>query len=194
MSTTPTVGYWDIKGLGEQIRQLLRYSGVQFNDKRYDTKQREVWREEKPTLGLDFPNLPYYIDSDVKLTQSVAIMRYLGKKHGLIATDPITGAVQDMVEQQLIDIKNGFMKLVHSPDWEQKKADYVKDTLTPQLDSFAKFLAKSGKWVTKDLSYVDFIAYNLLTSANDKFADTIANYPAITDFLTRFGALKGINV
>lgn len=35
--------------------------------------------DEKYTLGLDFPNLPYLIDNekDVRLTQSMAIMRYL---------------------------------------------------------------------------------------------------------------------
>ena len=40
---------------------------------------RQVWFDEKFSLGLDFPNLPYLIDhaKDVKLTQSMAIMRYI---------------------------------------------------------------------------------------------------------------------
>lgn len=33
-------------------------------------------------LKLHF-QLPYYIDGDVKLTQSNAILRYISKKHGL---------------------------------------------------------------------------------------------------------------
>ena len=33
--------------------------------------------------GLEFPNLPFYVDGDVKLTQSPAILHYLAKKHGL---------------------------------------------------------------------------------------------------------------
>ena len=31
--------------------------------------------------GLPLPNLPYYIDGDLKLTQSMAILRHLGRKH-----------------------------------------------------------------------------------------------------------------
>ena len=30
---------------------------------------RSCWTDIKYSLGLDFPNLPYYIDDDVKLTQ-----------------------------------------------------------------------------------------------------------------------------
>ena len=34
-----------------------------------------MWREEKYDLGLPFPNLPYFIDGDIKLTQSLAILK-----------------------------------------------------------------------------------------------------------------------
>ncbi len=36
MSNDPTLGYWDIRGLAEPIRYLLKYAGVKFNDKRYE--------------------------------------------------------------------------------------------------------------------------------------------------------------
>uniref|UniRef100_A0A8C3EZ05 glutathione transferase n=1 Tax=Chrysemys picta bellii TaxID=8478 RepID=A0A8C3EZ05_CHRPI len=44
----------------------------------YDTSQ---WTNEKDKLGLDFPNLPYLIDGQTKLTQSNAILRYVARKH-----------------------------------------------------------------------------------------------------------------
>jgi glutathione S-transferase len=49
--------------------------------------------DEKFTLGLDFPNLPYIIDAekDVKLTQSMAIMRYVA---GEIAPELLKRASQ----------------------------------------------------------------------------------------------------
>ena len=61
------------------------------------------WLPDKYSLGLDFPNLPYWIDGEVKLTQTLAILKYLARKYGLIATDMITLAKQEMVEQQLMD-------------------------------------------------------------------------------------------
>ena len=55
------------------------------------------WLKEKYSLGLKFPNvshtifskiviflqLPYYIDGDVKLTQSSAILYYIADKYGM---------------------------------------------------------------------------------------------------------------
>ena len=35
----------------------------------------------KDTLGLDFPTMPYFIDEDVKLTETLAIMKYICVKH-----------------------------------------------------------------------------------------------------------------
>ena len=41
---------------------------------------KALWFGDKKTnMGLDFPNLPYLIDGDVKVTQSVAVYRHLGK-------------------------------------------------------------------------------------------------------------------
>jgi glutathione S-transferase len=77
MSNVPTLGYWDIRGLAEPIRYLLKYAGVKFNDKRYEfgpgssmtelESIRKNWSPDKFNLGLDFPNLPFYIDGDLKV-------------------------------------------------------------------------------------------------------------------------------
>ncbi len=67
--------------LGECIRYLLSHAGVDFVNKRIDDMGE--WQREKYTLGLDFPNLPYYMEGDTKLTQTVAILRFLGRKHGM---------------------------------------------------------------------------------------------------------------
>ena len=74
----PTLGYWDIRALAQPIRYMLKYAGVNFTDKRYpiDGKTRDEvmvvarkhWQMgDKSNLGLDFPNLPYYLDGDIKV-------------------------------------------------------------------------------------------------------------------------------
>ena len=61
MSTKPTLAYWDIRGLAQPLRLVLAYAGVDFVDKRYNPSERAVWLSDKPNLGLDFPNIPYYM-------------------------------------------------------------------------------------------------------------------------------------
>jgi glutathione S-transferase len=82
---TPVLAYWGIRGLANSIRQLLEYVGEKYEFKDYNTVPEPGWFGEKFNLGLEFPNLPYYIDQNVKLTQSGAILRYLARKHKLVA-------------------------------------------------------------------------------------------------------------
>jgi glutathione S-transferase len=73
----PILGYWDIRCFAEPIRHMLKYAGQEFVDKRYGFEKgsskadffgiRNQWFSEKFTHGLDFPNLPYYIDGDIKV-------------------------------------------------------------------------------------------------------------------------------
>ena len=115
MSDRPTLGYWDIRGLAQPIRNLLHYAGVDYQDQLYQfgpgnslsewESITQQWMAVKFTLGLDFPNLPYWMDEKVKLSQSTAILKYLAKKHGMIAIDVVTLAKQEMIEQQLQDIR-----------------------------------------------------------------------------------------
>ena len=108
MSTKPTLAYWNIRGLAQPIRLVLVYAGVDFVDKRYESSERAVWLSDKPNLGLDFPNIPYYIDGDLKISQSMAILKYLARKHGLVARDDRELIKQEIVAEQLSDIVNSF--------------------------------------------------------------------------------------
>lgn len=66
----------------------MTYCGVNFEEKRYEATwneetqewDRSHWLDEKFNLGLEYPNLPYLLDEDVKLTETLAIMQYIAKK------------------------------------------------------------------------------------------------------------------
>ncbi|CAG2177142.1 unnamed protein product [Oppiella nova] len=184
-NTTSTLAYWDIIGFAQPIRYLLKYAGIDFNDKRYVFSNEKEWQSVKSTLGLDFPNLPYYIDGDIKLTQSLAILRYLGRKHRLVATDDQTLVRQDMAEQQIQDMRDGLFNIIMNPDYETREADYCTGTLEPQLDLLVKFMGDK-EWLSGQLSYVDFMAYEILDWFRLFSSDTIAKYPVITRYMARF--------
>lgn len=64
-----TIGYWRIRGLAQTIRLLLSYTQTPFREVFYDFVTKDKWFEDdKKNLGLDFPNIPYLIDGDFKLT------------------------------------------------------------------------------------------------------------------------------
>ena len=58
---------------------MFHYLDIDFEDKIYVVGDapdfdKTCWLEEKYNLGLEYPNLPYLIDGEVKLTETVAIM------------------------------------------------------------------------------------------------------------------------
>lgn len=83
LSTRPVLGYWKIRGLAAQIRYMFYFLNVDFEDKLYEVHgetpdwDRSEWLDEKFSLGLEFPNLPYLIDGETKITETVAIMQYI---------------------------------------------------------------------------------------------------------------------
>jgi len=82
------LGYWKIRGLVEASRMMLKYAAQDFEDVVYESGDapdfdKSCWFDVKFNLGLDFPNLPYLMDGDVKLTQTIPIMHYLATKVGL---------------------------------------------------------------------------------------------------------------
>jgi len=65
----PTVAYCEYRGLGEMILLFMEHLQVKYEVKRYPIGpapdyDRSEWLNEKFHLGLEFPNLPYFIDGE----------------------------------------------------------------------------------------------------------------------------------
>ena len=77
--TMPVFGYWKIRGLGAPCRMMFYYCNVNFADRTYECGDepdydKSCWLDVKETLGMEYPNLPYLIDGDTKITETAAIM------------------------------------------------------------------------------------------------------------------------
>ena len=82
----PTLGYWDARGKGAQIHYLLNYLGIEYNQKIYKRGpmpelSKSAWLSHKDELQMEFANLPYLLDGDLKLSESKSIMKYLAQKY-----------------------------------------------------------------------------------------------------------------
>src|SRR5262245_2445883 len=80
----PKLTYFDMAGSrGEECRLALFTAGVDFEDNRL---KREAWMALKPTTP--FGNLPILeVPGKPALAQSVAILTYVGRTHGLLPSD-----------------------------------------------------------------------------------------------------------
>ncbi|UYV82337.1 GSTM3, partial [Cordylochernes scorpioides] len=193
----PVLGYWDGRGRAEHIRMLLHYVGVEFEDKRLHVSSdldRSGWMEIKPTLGLDFPNLPYYIDDDVKMSQSIAILRYVARKHDLAWKDESEQWQLDMLEQQMVDLLEPVSAgpiLFSGKSVEEYKEEYSK--IAPaNIKKVADYLGEK-KWLLGDrLSYVDFICYEALYNHKVLLPNIFDLHSNLQTYVARFEELKGV--
>ena len=123
----PLVGYWNIRGIAEPIYLIMEYLKVPYEKKIYDVETFNEWTElDKDCLGLDFPNLPYLIDGNLKLTQTLPIMKYIGRKYKLFGR----GSNEEMAKEEEIvenirDIRMKFASLCYRDGFEANKVGTV---------------------------------------------------------------------
>lgn len=192
----PALGYWKIRGLAQPIRLLLNYVGEEFDDVQYEQGDapefsRDAWLSVKNTLGLAFPNLPYYIDGDIKITQSNSILRYIGDKHGLLGKTPKEKVDCDMMVENAMDFRNGVVRLCYNKDYEKIKEDYfanVKD----KLRQFDAFLGDKPWFAGDNITICDFPMYELLDQHKLMKPGILDDYPHLAKFVERFENLPKI--
>jgi len=158
---TPTLGYWDVRGIAGPTRYLLTYAGQEFVDKRYG--MTDNWHGgEKTTIDLDFPNLPYYMDGSVKISQSLTILRHLARKHGLVGKNEADTLRVELAEQQAVDLRTSMAKVVYNAaEFDKVKAEHLAG-LPAVVGKWSKFLG-NRKFVVGDyVTYADFMLYDAL--------------------------------
>ncbi|XP_037579759.1 glutathione S-transferase Mu 2-like [Dermacentor silvarum] len=193
------LGYWDIRGRAQAIRNLLAYVGVEYEDKRYShgrgpVPSRDEWLADKYKLGLDFPNLPYLIDGEVRISQSFAIMRYLGRKHGLMPKDEDTERRVDMIELKVMHLLRRVAVLCYDKYYsEDKRHKFLVDE-ADTLRQLEAYMIKYGPFCAGiSVTYVDFLLQEALEDV--KFLGPISfpkNYTFLVKYSERVAALPGL--
>ncbi|XP_070463883.1 glutathione S-transferase Mu 4 isoform X3 [Equus przewalskii] len=166
-----TLGYWDIRGLAHAIRLLLEYTDSNYEEKKYTMGDapdydRSQWLSEKFKLGLDFPNVGGETEEE-----KIRV---------------------DILENQLMDTCNQLARVCYSPDFEKLKPEYL-EALPETMKLFSQFLGKRPWFAGDKLTYVDFLAYDILDLHRifePKCLDAFSN---LKDFITRLEGLKKIS-
>uniref|UniRef100_G3MR73 glutathione transferase n=1 Tax=Amblyomma maculatum TaxID=34609 RepID=G3MR73_AMBMU len=196
------LGYWaDIHGIVEPIRYMLEYLGVPYEYKTYPwmnkptlQESKAVWLEEKKALaaqGFAFPNLPYLVDGETKMTQSLAIMRYLARKHGLVVPDskPVEAARVDMLESLLNDLRWSLIYYCWEDYLESLKWNFV-EALPGQVEQLSRALG-DRPWLAGDkITHVDFLLYELLDQFSLFKPGCLDKHDNLKAYVDRFRQLK----
>lgn len=190
------LGYWDIRGYAHPIRFLLEAAKADYEDEFYfvggpPSFSKEKWFSIKPTLPLDFPDLPYMYDGDVKITQSMAITRYLARKFGFDGKTEQERIRIDLVEQQVIDWRSEGSVVFYSPDLDHLIEGY-KEGLKQKVESLSKFLGKHDFLSGGGLSYVDFMAFEWMEMNTAVVPTLLDNHTNLKDFMHRIREIPEI--
>lgn len=127
----------------------------------------------------------------------MAILRYLGRKFGLSATSEPALAREDMLQMQLNDlvermiVSNYYKQPYASEEDFQKEMEQLKKESATALELYEKFL-EPGKWFTGDkLSYIDFLAYEILDWYRELVdVDCLKKHAKLSAFMKRFEGLE----
>jgi len=189
----PVLGYWKIRGLAQPIRNMLAYIGTDYEDKWYES--REAWfDQDKPNLGLDFPNIPYWIEGDIRMSESKAIIQYIagvkGASKKLLPDTPEMKRKGDMVESFVWDTIFALIRTCWS--WTEELQATLKDAAPKRLCQLAKFLG-ANKFVLGDrVTYVDFIFYEMLYFFTKFDASYLQPHPNLEAYIATFEAIPEI--
>lgn len=168
-----------------------------------------LWRTDKHTLGFDFPNLPYLIDGDIKITQSNAIVRHIGRLSGLVGGSLQEQAHVDMCLDQLMDLRVVIVQMVYARGkgpkpfsdesecravFEQMKSTHKAAALA-HIQGFSEYLNSKTYFCGESLTVCDFVFYELVNISKLMFGekslpenvlalhDRIASLPKVAAYL-----------
>jgi len=192
----PILGYWNIRGLVSNVRYQLAYCGVDYTMKRYGVEGAPDWHAaDKPKLsgeGMDFANLPYFIDGDVKIAETIAVHQYIAAKYKPELLGP-SDAVTQAKLQGLNFVLYDFKMKVTMPCYTSGELDEIVkagDGIIPKIIAYLgdkKFLGGDAP-VYQD--FYLFEAYQcMLHLTGGKLFET---YPKLKDFHENMKNLPGL--
>ncbi|KAL5018475.1 hypothetical protein ScPMuIL_004197 [Solemya velum] len=173
--------YFNGRARGEAIRMAFAVGGVKFEDVRVELSD---W----PTLKPKTPQgaLPTLEVNGKTLSQSMAILRYVGRECGLIGKKPIEQAEVDCLIETLTDIWNSHVNFVREQDLTIKKKLLTKHTdevLPKVMDLMEKALADNsagkGFLVGSGLTIADIRLYCTMDYPLEAYGFKLDKYPKV---------------
>ncbi|KAG2497343.1 hypothetical protein HYH03_004504 [Edaphochlamys debaryana] len=216
----PVLQYYPVRGRAEPIRLVLSYVGRTW----FETPAASIRQIEgvmhREFDGYPFRQLPRFIDEgheggpphgEVDLVQSQAIMRHLGRRHGLYGSDLVEAGRIDMILDAVVELRAkiktvvidqrldpgavaAYAGSVMAPAEELKSSAMMGPGLASLEHILASALYSGAGWaVGPSASIADFALFNLTDLHLDHWSDLVrSRFPALAQHHGRVAALEGV--
>ncbi|XP_032129804.1 glutathione S-transferase Mu 1-like [Sapajus apella] len=84
-----------------------------------------------------------------------------------------------------MDVSNQLARVCYSPDFEKLKPEYLEGIPT-MMQHFSQFLGKGPWFVGDKITFVDFLAYDVLDLHRIFEPTCLDTFPNLKDFISRF--------
>lgn len=185
------LGYWGIRGLAQQIRNLLEYLHLPYEDKIY--QNRDDWSLDKPKLQTDFPNLPYLIDNGKVISQSEAIMLHIALKanrEDLIGSTKEEKVHFTQVQGVLRDIRIDFNSIIANKATQDLQKKFNQKVF-PQINYVSNHL-RNQEFLIGNLSLVDFGFAEMLRAILMQEGEWVGGLSNLKPYYDRVNNLPGL--
>ena len=209
MSDSIVLRYFELRGKAEAIRLLFEMAGVEYTEERFTATE---WRQggkkqEYMEKGISsYGQVPVVSVNDKHMSQTLSIMRYFAKLKGCYGDDAEQQYTCDMLVDGVEDWRNGHVRLVYNPDFQNLVGDYIANSIPASLTHFETYLSKKysastdvpekvflvgEKWSWADIMLLDMLENIVRLDAQvmparfpllNKFHEQFKNEPAIKKY------------
>lgn len=194
------VGYWNIRGLAAPLRMMFHYAQTPFNDVQYSEQNPWFGNAKKRISALNpMANLPYVIDGDTCICQSIAVYVYVAEKLGLYK------GIRDLeLLAEIHDLRNAHIAIVYPfvkavrdrKEYEAAAIDLCTQTVPKAYSKLEGILAKNGdtKYALGDTPCAaDFHIWEMLDqhemlAKNHDQTSPLARFPKLSVYYDAFRA------
>jgi glutathione S-transferase len=182
--------YFQARGRAEPIRLTLEELGIQYEDVRFSSEDWPQQKAEGIANGIyPFGQLPSVSIGNKHLVQSLAILKYLGRKYGMYGTNEDEQTQMDIVLGGLEDLRSKYGALVYDAQFMTKREKYTRETLPEWLRYFEALLTKNGAgrgvnsyFVGPSLSVVDLYAFDVFSLQLGLDPSCMVQFPLLNSF------------
>ena len=133
------------------------------------------------------------IDGNVKMSEHLAIMRYIARKYGLAPTTEDETILSDQTENFVFDIRFRFYQVAYNTkNYEAAKTEFL-DIANKRLLYLDAQLGKNDYVVGNRLTYVDVVVFDFLLLMRAFEPELVTKNPNLARFVERIQKLPRIS-